>query len=49
MESHSTPLLVLPQSKLVENTTKFIQDRLNSEKLDQEWLCPQQLVTFWLL
>ena len=33
MESHSTLLLVLPQSKLIENTTKFIQDRLNSEKL----------------
>ena len=24
MESHTTSLLVLPQSKLVENTTKFI-------------------------
>ena len=45
MGSRSTPLLVLPQSKLAENTTKFIQDRLNWEKLDQDWLCPQQLVT----
>ena len=44
IESCSTPLLVLPQSELVENTTKFIQDRLNSEKLGQDWLCPQQLV-----
>ena len=26
MESRSTPLLVLPQSKLVENTTKYIQN-----------------------
>ena len=32
IESRSTPLLVLSQSKLVENTTKFIQDRLNLEK-----------------
>ena len=29
MESHSTPLLVLPQSKLVENTTKYIQNRFD--------------------
>ena len=40
MESHSSPLLVLPQSKLIENTTKFIQDRLNLEKLGQDWLYP---------
>ena len=45
MESCATPLLVLPQSKLVENTTKFIPDILNLEKLGQDWLCPQQLVT----
>ena len=44
MESLSTPLLVLPQSKLIENTATFIQDTLNSEKLGQDWLCPQQLV-----
>ena len=42
LKSRSTPL---PQSKLVENTIKFIQDRLNSEKRGQDWLCPQQLVT----
>ena len=29
MESHVTPLLILPQSKLVENATKFIQNKLN--------------------
>ena len=40
MESRSS-MLVLPQSKLIENTTKFIQDRLNLEKLGQDWLCPQ--------
>ena len=44
MESRSSPFLVLPQSKLIENTTKFIQDKLNSEKLGQDWLCLQQLV-----
>ena len=45
MESHATPLLVLPQSKLVENTTKFIQDKLNMDKCSKDWLCPQNLVT----
>ena len=38
MESHATPLLGLPQSKLVENTTKFIQDKLNTEKCCKEKL-----------
>ena len=45
MESHATPLLVLPQSKLVENTTKFIQDKLNTDKCCKDWICPQNLVT----
>ena len=36
MESHSTPLLVLPQSKLVENTTRYIQKRLDSDKCFRE-------------
>ena len=44
MESHATPLLVLPQSKLLENTTKFIQNKLDSEKCGKDWLCPQNLV-----
>ena len=44
MESHSTPLLVLPQSKLVENTTKYIQNRLDSDKYSRDWICPQSLV-----
>ena len=44
-ESHATPLLVLPQSKLVENTTKFLQNKLNSEKCGKDWLCSQSLVT----
>ena len=32
------------QSKLVENTTKFIQSRIDSETLTKDWLCPQHLV-----
>ena len=44
MESHVTPLLVLPQSKL-ENTTKFLQNKLDSEKCGKDWLCSQSLVT----
>ena len=32
MESHATPLLVLTQSKLVENTTKFLQSKMDLEK-----------------
>ena len=31
MELRTTPLLVLVLSKLVENTTKFIQDKIDSE------------------
>ena len=32
LESQATPLLVLPQSKLVENTTNFLQNSIDSEK-----------------
>ena len=35
-----------PKSKLVENTTKFIQDKLNTDKCCKDWICPQNLVTF---
>ena len=45
MESRSTPLLVLPQSKLVQNTTKYIQNRLESDKCSRDWICPQSLVS----
>ena len=45
MESHSTPLLVLPQSTLVENTTKYIQNRLDWDKCSRDWICPQSLVS----
>ena len=44
MESRSTPLLVLPQSKLVENITKYIQNRLDSDKCFRDWICLQNLV-----
>ena len=36
MESRSTPLPVLPQSKLIENTTKYIQSKLDTDKLGQD-------------
>ena len=45
MESQSTPLMILPQSKLIENTTKFLQDRINSEKCGKGWVCPPNLVS----
>ena len=45
MESRTTPLLVLPQSKLVENTTKYVQNRLDTNKCCKEWLCPQNLAS----
>ena len=46
MESHSALLQVLPQSKLVENITKYIQNKLYIDKLGRDWTCPQQLVKF---
>ena len=36
---------MLPQSKLVEDTTKFIQSKIDSETLTKNWLCPQHLVS----
>ena len=45
MESSYLPLLVLPQSKLVENITKYIQNRLDAEKCCRDWICPQNLVS----
>ena len=44
MEAQASPLLVLPQSKLVEGTTKFIQSKIDSENCGRDWLCPQHLV-----
>ena len=45
MESQSTPLMMLPQSKLVENTARFLQDKINSEKCGKDWVCPQNVVS----
>ena len=45
MGSRSTPLLVLPPSKLVENTTKYMQNRLDSNKCFRDWICSQNLVS----
>ena len=46
MENRTSPLLTLPQSKLVESTctTKFLQSKVDSEMLTKDWLCPQHLV-----
>ena len=49
MELSATPLLVLSQSRLVENTTKFIQNKIDSENLGKDWLCPQKLVSLLAL
>ena len=38
-------LLVLPQSKLVENTARFLQDKINMEKCGRDWICSQKLVS----
>ena len=46
MESCTNSLLILPQSKLVENTTKYIQNRLDTEKCYKDWIGPQNLVRF---
>ena len=45
MESHATPLLVLPQSKLAENTAKFLQNKTDMEKCGRDWICSQNLVS----
>ena len=45
MENCASPLLTLPQSKLVESTNKFIQSKIDSESLTRDWLCPQHLVS----
>ena len=45
MASHATPLLVLPQSKLVENTANFLQNKIDMEKYGKDWICSQNLVS----
>ena len=44
MESQSTPLLILPQSKLIENTARFLQDKIDTEKCGRDWVCSQSSV-----
>ena len=44
MENRTSPLFTLPQSKLVESTTKFLQSKVDSETFTKDWLCPQHLV-----
>ena len=46
MESESTPFMMLPQSKLIENTARFLQDKINSENCGKDWVCPQNLVSY---
>ena len=41
IESRSMQLLVLA----VENTTKYVQNRLDMEKCCRDWICPQNLVS----
>ena len=45
MELHATPLLVLPESKLVENTARFLQSKIDTEKCGRDWICSQNLVS----
>ena len=45
MESLSIPLLILSQSKLIENTAGFLQDKIDTEKCGRDWVCSQSLVS----
>ena len=45
MESQSTPLMMLPQTKLIENSAKFLQDKIHLEKCDRDWVCSQNLAS----
>ena len=45
MESHATPLLVLPQSKPVENTARFLQSKIDTQKCGRDWICSQKIVS----
>ena len=45
MVLHTTSLLVLPQSKLVENTARFRQNKIDTEKCGRDWICSQNLVS----
>ena len=45
MESQLTPLRILPQSRLIENTARFLQDKIDTEKCGRDWVCSQSLVS----
>ena len=45
MESQLTPLMMLPQSKLIENSARFLQDKIDSEKCDRDWVYSQNLAS----
>ena len=45
MESQLTPLMMLPQSKLIEYTARFLQDKIDSKKCGRDWVCTQNLVS----
>ena len=45
MESQSTPLVMLPQSRLIENTARFLQGKIDLEKCGRDWVCSQNLVS----
>ena len=45
MESHMTPLLVLPQSKLVENTAIYLHNKIDTEKCGRDWIRSQNLIS----
>ena len=45
MVSQLTPFMMLLQSKLIENTSRFLQDKIDSEKCGRDWVCSQNLVS----
>ena len=46
MELQSTPLMMLSQSKLIENSARFLQDNIDWEKCGKNWVCPQNVVSY---
>ena len=43
-ERYRAIMALLYNYKLVENTTKYIHSKLDTDKLGQDWTCPQQIV-----
>ena len=46
MKSQSTLLLMLPQSRLIENTARFLQDKIDTEKCGRDWVCSKFSLVF---